>query len=82
MRDSGSQSPPEAPGYPRLAESQTQTEHDPIDRELAPAIMDDGFGRVGMAAAVPFGQVPKLGRCQGREQGVFPALQVGVPAPW
>lgn len=38
--------PPEASGYRRLAESQTQTEHDPIDRELAPAIMDDGFGIV------------------------------------
>lgn len=82
MRDAGSQPPPEAPGYPRLAESQTQTEHDPIDRELAPAIMDDGFGIVGMAAAVPFGQVPKLGRRQDGEQGAFPALRVGVPAPW
>ena len=44
--------------------------------------MDDGFGRVGMVAAVPFGQVPKLGRRQDGEQGAFPALRVGVPVPW
>lgn len=82
MRDAGAQPLPEASGYPHFAESQMQTEHDPIDRELAPAIMDDGFGIVGMAAAVPFGQVPELGRRQGGEQGAFPALRVGVPTPW
>ena len=81
----GSQTEPIAPGYPRLAESQMQPEHDPIDHEFSPAIMDDGFGRVRMVAAVPFGQVeqvPKLGRRQGREQGAFPTLRVGVPAQW
>ena len=78
----GSQPEPEPAGYQRLAESQTQPEHDPIDRELAPAIMDDGFDVVEMAAVVPFRRVPKLGRRQDGEQGAFPTLRVGVPASW
>jgi len=44
--------------------------------------MDDGFDVVRMVAAVSFGRVPELGRRQGGEQGAFPALRVGVPAPW
>ena len=83
VHDAGSQLPPEAPGYQRLAEPRTQAQRGFIDREPATAIVDQGFRMLGVTVAVLFDQVeqvPELVGRQGGEQGALPAVWISMPA--